>query len=141
MPKEKSRLMDPGLLAIAESGRNLSILDLVEANALKIELGVSMARFHEKYDLLLTPQMPLEAFEAGKNFPEGRDMEGFLDWCPFTYPFNMTCHPAATINCGFSDGLPIGFQIIAKKDYDVDTFICATALEEALSLKDIWPDI
>ena len=53
----------------------------------------------------------------------------------------MTCHPAATINCGFSDGLPIGFQIIAKKDYDADTFICAAALEEALSLKDMWPDI
>ena len=37
--------------------------------------------------------------------------------------------------------LPIGFQIIAKKDYDVDAFICAAALEEALSLTEIWPDI
>ena len=32
-------------------------------------------------------------------------------------------------------------EVDTKKDYDVDTFICAAALEEALSLKDIWPDI
>ena len=53
----------------------------------------------------------------------------------------MTCHPAATVNCGFSDGLPIGFQIIARKDADLDTFVCAAAIEKALNLTDKWPSI
>lgn len=76
---------------------------LVGAYAARIDLGVRMARFHEDYDLLLTPQMPLEAFEAGKNFPEGRDMHEWVDWCPFTYPFNLTMQPAASVPCGFGD--------------------------------------
>lgn len=136
MPEEKSRLMDPGLLAIAESGRKLSILDLVEANALKIELGVSMARFHEKYDLLLTPQMPLEAFEAGKNFPEGRDMGEFLDWCPFTYPFNLTMQPAASVPCGFGDeGMPIAFQLVAARYNDSTVLRAARSYEKNFPFK------
>ena len=94
----------------------------------------------QNFDLIVGPTMPTVAFKAENIVPDGWDQDEF-DYTPFTYPFNMTCHPAATINCGFSDGLPIGFQIIAKKDYDVDTFICAATLEEALSLKDIWPDI
>ena len=133
---EKSRLMDPGLLAIAESGRKLSILDLVEANALKIELGVSMARFHEKYDLLLTPQMQLEAFEAGKNFPEGRDMGEFLDWCPFTYPFNLTMQPAASVPCGFGDeGMPIAFQLVAARYNDSTVLRAARSYEKNFPFK------
>ena len=63
--------------------------------------------------------MPTVAFKAENIVPDGWDQDEF-DYTPFTYAFNMTCHPAATINCGFSDGLPIGFQIIAKKDYDVE---------------------
>ena len=66
--------------------------------------------------------MPTVAFKAENIVPDGWDQDEF-DYTPFTYPFNMTCHPAATINCGFSDGLPIGFQIIAKKDSDSTVLI------------------
>ncbi len=42
--------------------------DLVGAHAARIDLGGRMARFHETYDLLLTPQLPLEAFAAGTDY-------------------------------------------------------------------------
>ena len=73
-----------------------------------------MARFHEKYDLLLTPQMPIPALEAGRvTPPDGSYGDDWIGWSPFTYPFNLTQQPAASVPCGFtSDGLPIGLQIV-----------------------------
>ena len=131
MPPEKAKLMDPGLLEIAETVRRLSILDLVGAHAAQIELGVKMARYHEKYDLLLTPQMPLEAFKAGRNYPEGYDMSEFLDWCPFTYPFNLTMQPAASVPCGFGDeGMPVAFQLVGRRYDDITVLRAARAYEQ-----------
>ena len=53
----------------------------------------------------------------------------------------MTCHPAATVNCGFVEGLPVGFQIIEKPNADGDVFVCAATVETAVSLTDRWPNI
>ncbi len=132
MPPEKAALMDPGLLAIAEEGRKLSVQDLVGAHAARIDLGVRMARFHENYDLLLTPQMPLEAFEAGKNFPDDRDMNEWVDWSPFTYPFNLTMQPAASVPCGFGDeGMPVAFQLVGRRFEDPTVLRAARAYERA----------
>ena len=132
MPPGKAELMDPGLLAVAEEGRNLSITDLVGAHAARIDLGVRMARFHQDYDLLLTPQMPLEAFEAGKDFPDGRDMHEWVDWSPFTYPFNLSMQPAASVPCGFgNEGMPVAFQLVGRRFDDTTVLRAARAYEQA----------
>ena len=47
------------------------------------------------FDLLLTPSLPLVAFEAGAEWPEGHGQDRWSDWTPFTYPFNLTRQPAA----------------------------------------------
>ena len=112
----------------------------LEAESSRGVNGTVINGLFQKFDLIVGPTMPTVAFKAEDLVPEGWGDDEFK-WTPFTYPFNMTCHPAATVNCGFSDGLPIGFQIIAKKDFDVDAFICASALEEALSLTNEWPSI
>ena len=76
-----------------------------------------MVRFHERYDLLLTPQMPLPAIEVGHvTPPEGGWGDEWIGWSPYTYPFNLTQQPAASVPCGFtSDGLPIALQIVASR--------------------------
>ena len=78
------------------------------------DLAIAMERFHEKYDLLLTPQMPIPALEAGHVTPPTAAMaSNWINWSPYTYPFNLTQQPAASVPCGFSsDGLPIGLQIV-----------------------------
>ena len=124
--------MDPGLLAIAEVGRKLSVTNLVNAHAMRVELGQRMARFNEDYDLLLTPQMPLEAIEAGKNVPDGRDMGQWVDWCPFTYAFNLTMQPACSVPCGLGDErLPIAFQLVGRHWEDALVLRAARAYEKA----------
>ena len=75
--------------------------------------------------------MPLEAFKAGRNYPEGYDMSEFLDWCPFTYPFNLTMQPAASVPCGFGDeGMPVAFQLVGRRYDDITVLRAARAYEQ-----------
>ena len=65
-----------------------------------------------KYDLLLTPTMPMTAFAVNENAAWGGDGVD-IGWTPFTLTFNLTRQPAATIPCGLDrEGLPIGLQIV-----------------------------
>ena len=84
--------------------------------------------------------MPTTAFQADKLVPEGWG-EDLFAWTPFTYPFNMTCHPAVSVNCGFSNGLPVGFHIIARAHEDGEAFVCAAAVEKIVDLLGEWPSL
>jgi len=127
---EQRKLMDPGLLAIAEEGEAISLMDYLSAVKQRETLGVTMNRFHAKYDLLLTPMMPLVAFEAGLPAPRQSDGTVWLDWSPFSYPFNLTQQPAASVPCGFSkSGLPIGLQIVGPRYGEPLVFRASRAYE------------
>src|SRR5205085_9855541 len=87
----------------------------------------------EKYDLLLTPTMPIEAFAAEGPIPEAVEGEPLGGWIvAFTAPFNFTGHPAATVRAGFTDsGLPAGLQIVAERHRDDLVLQAANAFEQA----------
>ncbi len=107
-------LMDPGLINLVESASSLTVRDYVAARLTVGRLKAAMGRFHENYDLLLTPTMPITAFAVGHDVPPGSAMSDWTEWSPFTYPFNMTGQPTASVPCGFDRiGLPIGMQLIA----------------------------
>jgi aspartyl-tRNA(Asn)/glutamyl-tRNA(Gln) amidotransferase subunit A len=132
MSPEQREMIDPGLLAIAEEGRKIGVTELVDSYAKRVLLGNAMARFHETYDLLLTPQMPLEAFTAGQNVPSGRDMKEWVDWSPFTYPFNLTMQPACSVPCGLGDArMPVAFQLVGRHWEDALVLRAARAYEKA----------
>ena len=64
------------------------------------ELGILMRKFHERYDLLVTPGYRCPPSSArGKRM--GYAIEHFLDWTPFSHPFNLTQQPACVCRCGF----------------------------------------
>lgn len=125
--------MDPGLVREALAGRRLGAADFVRAFSARAGVALAMARFHERYDLLLTPQMPLPAFTAGVDAPEdgayGRD---WIGWSPFTWPFNITQQPAASAPCGLTrEGLPVGLQIVGPMHADAVVLRAARAFESA----------
>jgi aspartyl-tRNA(Asn)/glutamyl-tRNA(Gln) amidotransferase subunit A len=115
IPEERRREVDPGLIAVAEKGRAISGSDFVAAANARGALFSAMARFHERYDLLLTPTLAAPAFEVGHNVPpDGRFGEDWIAWTPYSYPFNLTLLPAASVPCGLTTaGLPVGLQIVA----------------------------
>ncbi|GGE21281.1 amidase [Aureimonas endophytica] len=124
--------MDPGLVAIAEIGRRFTAQELLAAERVRSELKVTMARFHERHDVLLSPTMPITALPAGIDFPEGEGMTDWTDWSPFTYPFNMTGQPAVSVPCGFdAGGLPIGVQFVAARFHDDLVLRLAAAYQAA----------
>src|SRR5262249_6635390 len=126
--------LDPGLLAVIEAGRTKSGLEVWSAMLRRAEFRDQVRRFMEGYDLLLTPTLPCVAFPAGADKPEticGRETT-FLGWTPFTYPFNLTGQPAATVPCGFTgEGLPAALQIVGRWRDDVTVLRAAAAFEEA----------
>ncbi|WP_030565539.1 amidase [Streptomyces aureocirculatus] len=130
---ERRALLDPGLRETAARGAGLSALDHLEAEEARYDLGHRMGHFHTTYDLLVTPTMPLTAFEAGTDVPRRTEHADWLGWTPFTYPFNLTQQPAATLPCGLDDeGLPIGLQLIGARHHDALVLRAAHALGTAL---------
>ncbi|WP_327315290.1 amidase [Streptomyces sp. NBC_01235] len=116
---EQRKSLDPGLREISAVGARFSAVEYLAAVDVRMELGRRMGRFHEAYDLLLTPTLPITAFEAGVEVPEGAGYRRWTGWTPFTYPFNLTQQPAASVPVGRdAGGLPVGLQIVAARHRD-----------------------
>ena len=133
VPPDMREKMDPGYVRIGEDGRRFSLGDYLNAQKRRAEFTLSMLRFHETYDLLLTPQMPTGAIEAGRVTPaDGRFGEDWVNWSPYTYPFNLTQQPAASVPCGFTaDRLPVALQIVGPPRRDDLVLRAARAYESA----------
>ena len=128
---------DPGFVAMAERGRKVTGADFVHAAMRRAEMYQAMLRFHAKFDLLVTPTMPLAALEAGRNTPaSGAWGTDWWTWTPFTYPFNLTQQPAASCPAGFTaSGLPIGLQIVGPLGSDALVLRAARAFESVRPFK------
>ncbi|MEV5975437.1 amidase [Streptomyces sp. NPDC052114] len=125
-------LLDPGLREVCGQGARYSALDYLAAVDARMDLGRRMGQFHSTYDLLVTPTLPITAFEAGAEVPKGSGHRRWTGWTPFTYPFNLTQQPAATVPCGVDDdGLPVGVQIVGARHTDTVVLRAAHALYEA----------
>ena len=127
--------LDPGLAAIIDTAHSYRAMDVAEALRARLDYYHRMRTFMERYELLLTPTMPLPAFAVGLDKPDrigGTALDAGLSWTPFTYPFNLTGQPAATVPCGFTgDGLPVGLQIVGRRHADSAVLAAAAAFEAA----------
>ncbi|MDT0307803.1 amidase [Streptomyces sp. DSM 44917] len=124
--------LDPGLAEIRAAGARLSALDYLAAVDVRMAAGRLMGGFHERFDLLLTPSLPLTAFGAGREVPEGSGLRRWTEWTPFTYPFNLTQQPAASLPCGTdAGGLPVGLQLVGARHADALVLRAAHALYAA----------
>jgi len=129
--QQRARI-DPGLQAVAEKGAAYTIADYYDATEARAELGRAMNALHEDFDLLLTPTLPIPAFAAGQVSPDPGEIEGWVDWTPFSYPFNLTQQPACSVPCGFTRaGLPVGMQVVGPMHADALVLRVARAYEAA----------
>ncbi len=136
--------LDPGLVRVIEMGLQLSGAEVAIAYARRNDYYHAWRQFMERYDLLLTPTLPVTAFRAGDDHPSEIDGEAtsYIGWTAFTYPFNITGQPAATVPCGFaSDGLPVGLQIVGRWRDDVTVLRASAAFETLAPWADKRPPL
>ena len=132
LPAEKKALLDPALADVVEQSMAITLdeyLDAVKARGL---LGTQMRQFMQDYDLLVTPTLPIPAFDAGKLSPVDDGQGKWVNWTPFSYPFNLTQQPAASVPCGFTKaGLPAGLHVIGRMFDDATVLRACHAYEQA----------
>jgi aspartyl-tRNA(Asn)/glutamyl-tRNA(Gln) amidotransferase subunit A len=126
--------MDPGLVACIEDGLRVSLVDYVQMRDRKLAFWDSVRPLFETYTLLLTPSVSVAAFEVGRlnppHFPQ--HAWDWFPWASFSYPFNFTGQPAATVPAGFTAaGMPIGLQIVGRRFDDLTVLQASAAFEAA----------
>jgi aspartyl-tRNA(Asn)/glutamyl-tRNA(Gln) amidotransferase subunit A len=131
--EEQREKMDPGLQEIATAGTAVGLLDYMAAVGERGALGQRMRIFHESFDLLVTPTLPIPAFPAGQEVAHPQSQSRWIDWTPFSYPFNLTQQPAISVPVGLTtQGLPAGLQIVGPMHDDALVLRAARALEGAV---------
>ena len=133
--------IEPSLRQMIENGQKVSAIEHSQALMARSPFYDQARRFFDSCDLLLTPQMPVAAWVAAPTADPhqgpieigGRPTPTMFDRLAFTFPFNLTGQPAATVPCGFtSEGLPVGLQIVGRWHAD-ETVLRAAACFEAIA--------
>ncbi len=136
--------IDPHLVRFIELSQGELATEYVQARQEQLQYWDGIQPFFEKYDLLLTPTVAVPPL-AIDTFVV-REIAGVkvspLGWMSFTYPFNITGQPAASVPCGWTDdGLPIGLQIVGRRFDDVTVLRAAAAFEQASPWVDKRPPL
>jgi aspartyl-tRNA(Asn)/glutamyl-tRNA(Gln) amidotransferase subunit A len=136
--------MDPSLVACIKSGKSYSVKDYQLARERKMAYIAAVHRWFQNWDLLLTPAVSVAAFPAERLIPEHWPQHDWdwLMWAEFSYPFNFSWNPAASVPCGFtSEGLPVGLQIVGRRSDDMGVLQAAAAFEQAQPWADKRPGL
>jgi len=136
--------MDPGLVACIRAGQGHPMEAYLDARARKLAYIEKVQRFFESWDLLLTPAVSVAAFPADRLMPAdwpSHDWD-WVSWAEFSYPFNFSGSPAASVPCGFTaEGLPVGLQIVGPRLADLRVLQAARAFERARPWADKRPPL
>ena len=122
--------VDKLITSAAEKGSTISLSRYLSASNGRQAMAQKMQMFHQDFPVLLTPVMPVPPYAVGRSTPEPLAEDDWL-WCPFTYPFNLTQQPAASVPAGLTQaGLPIAVQLAAANGNEHDLLRVAAALEQ-----------
>lgn len=137
---EQRDIIDPAVAEVLKDALSQTSEEYYTKVFKRYELREKIRCFFENYDLLLSPATPCASFDVGLNVPPSLKHRNIVSWVYYTYPFNLTGQPAASIPAGFTkEGLPVGLQIVGKINSEVDIIRAAAAFERIQPWFDRYP--
>jgi amidase/aspartyl-tRNA(Asn)/glutamyl-tRNA(Gln) amidotransferase subunit A len=125
----------PEYLHWVEVTQRMSGLDFFRDQAVRTEVFRGFQSVLDDYDLLITPTLACPPVDnatdgntVGPSSINGETVDPLIGWC-LTYFVNFTGHPAASVPAGLSDGLPVGMQIIGRRNDDASVLAASAAFE------------
>ncbi len=133
MSDEVRALFTPELAGLVDEGMKVSAYQMGRDAMARTQLYYKTDQFFDRYDVLITPTLPVEAFPLTQQRPAsiaGRPITTLFGWTPFTYPFNLTGQPAVTVPAGFTaNGMPVGIQLIGPRGAEMRLLKLASQFE------------
>jgi len=131
-------VVEPMVLAFAEYGKTFSAMDAARASGVLQDAAIKVARFMERFDLILTPTLAAPPIALGRiNLTPDC---GFQEWgqraavySPFCQLANLTGQPAMSVPLAQAkSGLPIGVMFTGRYGDEALLYRLAGQLEKAL---------
>lgn len=146
IPKEQHKLIKEPVRWEAELGNNVTTNDIMLAQMRRANICKSINKFLEEYEFLVLPVTQVMPFNVELPYPadiNGKKMNTYLEWMEVVYWVSLTGLPAVSVPCAFSkDGLPVGLQIVGRRNDDLGVLQLAHAFEKAAKVpKPIVPKI
>jgi aspartyl-tRNA(Asn)/glutamyl-tRNA(Gln) amidotransferase subunit A len=130
--RERRELLDPEVATTVEQALTMDAETYGRAVQMRYVFREKVRKFFGEYDLLLSPTLPVAGVDVGVSIPPRFADRNLVTWVSYTYPFNLTGQPAASIPAGFTrGGLPVGLQLVARAYRENDLFAAAAAFETA----------
>jgi aspartyl-tRNA(Asn)/glutamyl-tRNA(Gln) amidotransferase subunit A len=140
--------MTPSLVRQVAMAEEWSGADYQRAMFQRADLFRMVQKWLDGADYLVTPTLSRTALPIDQDLFEPIVIDGIevgelrRNWFPYTMPFNITGHPAITVNCGFGrDGLPIGLQILGRFRDEASILHAAALYEASTPWLERWPDL
>ncbi len=128
--ESQRELLDPAVADILDQALRQDLRDYYGKVFERYALRDALRPLFERYDILLSPVLPVTSLDVGKDVPEHLGDRNLVSWVYYTYPFNLTGQPAATVCAGIaSDGMPVGLQIVGRALGESDVVRAMAAYE------------
>ena len=119
-------MLDPAVLQVLQAAVEQDLRTYYDAVFRRYDFREKVRQLMEPYDLLVTPTLPVASVDVGVDVPPGLDGRNIVSWATFTYPFNLTGQPAASLPVGLTAaGHPVGLQVVAKAMGEATIFAVA----------------
>jgi aspartyl-tRNA(Asn)/glutamyl-tRNA(Gln) amidotransferase subunit A len=128
-------LLDPAVLKVLQQALQQEMQSYYESVFARYAFREKMRQVFDKFDILLTPTLPVSGVEVGRDVPEGYEDKSIVSWATFTYPFNLTGNPAASMPVGLtSKGRPAALQVVGATFDEASIFsLCGAIQREGMS--------
>lgn len=134
LPAGAAAEFDPGFRAIVEEAQAFTLDQYLDAMAARTRISATVQALHDEYDLIISAAVPVRPPRAGEEVTDPTSQKRWTDWAPYSFLFNLTQQPAASVPCGFTaDGCPVGLQVVGPRFADFRVLRRCAELEIAFA--------